>query len=71
MKIQTKYHYKGKLPKFKVLVAVEVFKDYTLVAIDEEEALQIAEERARHRSGVLTKRGYSLGDIEAISAEKV
>tara|TARA_R110000765_G_scaffold139268_1_gene239376 strand:+ start:470 stop:721 length:252 start_codon:yes stop_codon:yes gene_type:complete len=55
---------------YKVTVISEFTRVVNIRAIDEEEAAELAENRARSRiGGTLDRLGYSLGDVEIMSVE--
>lgn len=75
MKKETK-NIVSKLPrhacgKFKIALIAEFYKELTISADNVEEAQQLAEERVRERHVAFLNCGYSIGDIEIISAEEL
>ena len=54
-----------------MLVAVECIKEYTVMAIDKEEAEEIALGRATQKNKVLANRDFIIGDIEVALIEEI
>jgi len=50
---------------YTVGLIVEAYKEFNVVAFDEEDAAEIAEQRAR-RATVLKQHNYNVGDIEVV-----
>jgi len=69
--VKTMTSYRTKASRFKVLVAVECIKEYTVMAIDKEEAAEIAESRAIQKNKVLKDRDYIIGDVEVALIEEI
>jgi|TARA_B100001063_G_C16560838_1_gene450881 hypothetical protein len=69
-KTMTQFH-NGKTEKFRVGMVVEFYREIDVVAIDGEEAAEIAEARQRYKQKVLADLGYIIGDVEILSTEKI
>lgn len=69
--MKTMTSYRNKASRFKVLVAVECIKEYTVMAIDKEEAEEIALGRATQKSKLLQQRDYIIGDVEVALIEEI
>lgn len=69
--MKTMTSYRTKASRFKVLVAVECIKEYTVMAIDKEEAEEIALGRATQKNKVLANRDFIIGDIEVALIEEI
>lgn len=57
--------------KFKIALIAEFYKELTILADTVEEAKELAEARVRERHVAFLNCGYSIGDIEIISAEEL
>lgn len=57
--------------KFKIALIAEFYKELTIRADTAEEAKELAEARVRERHVIFSNCGYSIGDIEIISAEEL
>ena len=58
-----------KASRFKVGLVAEFYKEFDVIAIDAQEAAEIAENRQRRAYSSLKQRGYVIGDIEVINVE--
>ena len=67
---KTATEYKSKAGWFEVTMVQEFTRTVTVLAVDTEEAGEIAENRARRSRG-MTRLGYSLGDVDVIEAKEV
>tara|TARA_R110000751_G_scaffold271059_1_gene370829 strand:- start:290 stop:535 length:246 start_codon:yes stop_codon:yes gene_type:complete len=67
---KTATEYKSKAVWFEVTMVQEFTRTVTVLAVDTEEAGEIAENRARRSRG-MTRLGYSLGDVDVIEAKEV
>jgi len=67
---RTTTEYKDKATWYEVTMVQEFTRTVTVLAIDEQEASEIAENRSRRSRG-MERLGYSLGDIEVIEAKEV
>jgi len=56
--------------KYKVNFHVEFFRSLDVAAVNEKEAVEIAEQRIIQKQTALLINGYHLGDIELISVEE-
>lgn len=68
-KTVTDFH-RGKTQKFTVGLIVEFYREMDVIAVDETEAGQLAEERLRSKHKVLADLGYVIGDVEIINVNK-
>lgn len=69
-KLKTSTAYKSKATNYEVTIIAEYTRVLNVVAVDEEEAKEIAENRTRAKTAVMTRLGYSIGDVEAIDAQE-
>ena len=70
LNLKTTTGYKDKATWHEVTMVQEFTRTVVVLAIDEEEASEIAENRSRRSRGMV-RLGYSLGDIEVIEAKEV
>ena len=70
LKARTTTEYKDKATWYEVTMVQEFTRTVTVLAIDEQEAGEIAENRSRRSRG-MARLGYSLGDIEVIESKEV
>jgi len=70
LKARTTTEYKDKATWHEVTMVQEFTRTVTVLAIDEQEASEIAENRSRRSRG-MARLGYSLGDIEVIESKEV
>jgi len=69
--LQTQTTYRAVAEMYSVTIVTEHSRVVNILAVDEEEAAMLAENRARSRvDGYLNNLGYSLGDVEVMSVEK-
>jgi hypothetical protein len=57
--------------KYKVFMAVEFFREVSIVARSKEEAEVLAEKRLRRHQSSMATKGYSIGDVEVIETKEV
>ena len=67
---KTSTEYKSKAIWFEVTMIQEFTRTVQILAVDKEEAGEIAENRAR-RARALARFGYSLGDVEVIDSTEL
>tara|TARA_R100001377_G_scaffold35816_1_gene19821 strand:- start:328 stop:585 length:258 start_codon:yes stop_codon:yes gene_type:complete len=67
---KTTTDFKHKAEWYEVTMIQEFTRTVNILAIDEEEAAEIAESRAR-LSKSIARLGYSLGDVEVIDAKEL
>ena len=70
LNLKTTTEYKDKATWYEVTMVQEFTRTVVVLAIDEEEASDIAENRSRRSRG-MARLGYSLGDIEVIESKEV
>lgn len=56
--------------KYTVGLVAEMFKEFTIVALNEEQAEQIAIRKARNSTKTLQNMGYNIGDIDTVEVKK-
>lgn len=69
--MKTTTDHRHKASRFQVQIAIEFIKDLEFIALDEEEAREIAENRAYLRAKTLSNAGYSIGDVEVLNIKEV
>lgn len=70
MKTQTEY--RSKALKHRVTMIVEFTKEIDILALDNKEAAEIAENRERKKvNSIFYKMGYSIGDVDIIDVKEI
>ena len=70
LNLKTTTAFKSKATNYEVTIIAEYTRLLNVVAVDEEEAKEIAENRTRAKTAVMTRLGFSIGDVEAIDAQE-